>query len=133
MISRLILPARSPKSVFDCILMTISSQVVGLMREMSAQMETERQRIAMAERKKEELRMMAENAERDRVRAEKKAAKAANKKGNKGTNSSNAANTNNGKHATLDIRILMKVKMFKTKEAIISKETETTCMIDMFV
>ena len=72
------------------------------MREMSAQMETERQRIAMAERKKEELRMMAENAERDRVRAEKKAAKAANKKGNKGTNSSNAANTNNGKHATLE-------------------------------
>ena len=94
------------------------------MREMSAQMENERQRIAMAERKKEELRMMAENAERDRVRAEKKAAKAANKKGNKGTNSSNAANTNNGKHVTL-IRILMKVKMFKTKEAIISKETET--------
>jgi len=73
-----------------------AKRVVGLMREMSAQMETERQRIAMAERKKEELRMMAENAERDRVRAEKKAAKAANKKGNKGTNSSNAANTNNG-------------------------------------
>ena len=96
--------------MFGCILITISSQVVGLMREMSAQMETERQRIAMAERKKEELRMMAENAERDRVRAEKKAAKAANKKGNKGTNSSNAANTNNGKHATLDIRIWMIIK-----------------------
>ena len=74
-------------------------------------METERQRIAMAERKKEELRMMAENAERDRVRAEKKAAKAANKKGNKGSNSSNAANTNNGKHATYEIQ--MKVEIFK--------------------
>jgi len=58
----------------DC--SSCAKQVVGLMRDMQAQMELERQRIALEERKREEQRLLAENAERDRLRAEKKAAKA---------------------------------------------------------
>jgi len=66
----------------DC--SSCAKRVVGLMRDMQAQMELERQRIAMEERKREEQRMMVENAERDRLRAEKKAAKAKKVKGSAG-------------------------------------------------
>lgn len=70
----------------DCA--TCAKKVVGLMKDMQAQLEQERQRMVIEERKREERKRLAEERERERVKAEKKALKAKKKqeqKANKDT------------------------------------------------